>query len=111
MTFNAGQQLGFDLSPRATPYQSHSATSKAAALSAEPSSGTKRGLLLAFLRGRGATGATDEEMQFLVPMNPNTQRPRRVELVQGGFIEDSHRTRPTLGGDDAVVWVCREYLG
>ena len=90
------------------PYQRHSATSKAAALSAEPTAGTKRAILLAFIRGRGITGATDEEMQLDVPMNPNTQRPRRVELVQGGWIRDSKRTRATAGGDQAVVWVAKE---
>lgn len=99
--------ISFDFEPRSAPYQRHSATSKAAALSAEPQAGTKRAILLAFLRGRGLTGATDEEMQANVPMNANTQRPRRVELVQGHFIEDSKRTRATIGGDQAVVWVAR----
>lgn len=99
--------ISFDFEPRKAPYQRHSATSKAAALSAEPQGGTKRAILLAFLRGRGLTGATDEEMQASVPMNANTQRPRRVELVQGHFIEDSKRTRATMGGDQAVVWVAR----
>ena len=55
--------ISFDFEPRSAPYQRHSATSKAAALSAEPQAGTKRAILLAFLRGRGLTGATDEEMQ------------------------------------------------
>ena len=105
------QQMPFDLAPRSAPYQRNSATSKAAALRAEPSASTKRGLLLAFLRGLGAKGATDEEMQCLVPMNPNTQRPRRVELVQGSWIVNSGRTRYTIGGDDAVVWVASEFAG
>jgi hypothetical protein len=103
-------QLSFDLEPRRAPFQKHSSTSRSAALSAEPSAGTKRGMLLAFLRGRGPDGATDEEMQSTVPMNPNTQRPRRVELVQGGFITDSGRTRKTVGGDEAVVWTAKEFL-
>lgn len=105
------QQLSFDLAPRTVPYQRNSSTSKAAALRAEPLASTKRGELLAFLRGREAKGATDEEMQCLVPMNPNTQRPRRVELVQGAWIVNSGRTRKTLGGDDAVVWVASEFAG
>lgn len=101
--------MSFDFSPRAAPFQRHSATSRSAALSAEPAAGTKRALLLAFLRGRGLAGATDEEMQTVVPMNANTQRPRRVELVQGHFIQDSKRTRATVGGDQAVVWVAKEF--
>lgn len=102
------QQLAFDLVAPA-PYQRHSATSKAAALNAEPTAGTKRAIALAFLRGRGAQGATDEEMQELIPLTPNTQRPRRVELVKGKFVVDSGRTRKTRGGDEAVVWVAVEY--
>jgi hypothetical protein len=101
--------INFDFTPRSAPFQRHSSTSKAAALSAEPMAGTKRAILLGFLRGRGAAGATDEEMQTTVPMNPNTQRPRRVELVQGTFVVDSGRTRKTAGGDEAVVWVACEF--
>lgn len=93
------------------PFQRHSATSKAAALSAEPTAGTKRAIALAFLRGRGLVGATDEEMQELIPLTPNTQRPRRVELVKGKFVVDSGRTRKTRGGDEAVVWVAAEFEG
>jgi hypothetical protein len=91
------------------PYQRHSATSKAAALSAEPTAGTKRAVALAFLRGRGAAGATDEEMQEHIPLGANTQRPRLVELVKGHFVVDSGRTRRTRGGDEAVVWVAIEF--
>ena len=31
-------------------------------------------------------------------------RTRRSELVQDGLLRDSHRTTPTLGGHQAVVW-------
>lgn len=103
------QQLAFDLSPRPVAYQAHSKTSKAASLKVAPKAGTMRWVLLEFLRGRGQTGATDEEMQSMVPMVANTQRPRRVELVKGLHIEDSGRTRKTCGGDDAVVWCAAEF--
>lgn len=101
-------QLPIDFIQRA-PYQRHSRTSRAAAINSEPAAGTKRGLALAHLRRQGAAGATDEEMQAQIPMNPNTQRPRRVELVAAGLVRDSGRTRKTAGGDDAVVWVATEY--
>jgi hypothetical protein len=99
--------LNFDTVP--APFQRRSPTSQAAALAVEPRSGTLRAMVLSFLRGRGATGATDEEIQLRVPMNANTERPRRVELVRGGFILDSGRTRPTVSGDEAVVWVASEW--
>ena len=90
------------------PYQRHSPTSRAAAVAIEPVAGTRRAQVLAFIRERGAVGATDEEMQLRIPMSPNTQRPRRVELVQGQHIVNSGRTRQTLAGDEAVVWVASE---
>lgn len=102
-------QLAFDLTPRRALFQSHSPTSRAAAFRAEPAAGTKRWILLQYLRGCGPTGATDEEMQRHAPMSANTQRPRRVELVQGGLVKDSGHVRKTLGGDDAVVWVVVEF--
>ena len=86
------------------PYQRHSATSRAAAIGIAPRAGTKRAQVLDFLRSH-KEGATDEEMQECIPMSANTQRPRRCELVAAKFIKDSGRTRKTVGGDDAVVWV------
>lgn len=104
-------QLSMDFSPAPAPYQRHSRTSAAAAQNIEPKTGTKRALVLAFLRGRGAAGATDEEMQQQIPMSPNTQRPRRVELVAARLIKDSGQERNTSGGDAAVVWVAVEHGG
>lgn len=103
------QQLSIDFTAAPAPYQRHSRTSRAAAESVEPKTGTKRAIALAFLRGRGMAGATDEEMQNHIPMNANTQRPRRVELVQARLAMDSGRTRMTAGGDEAVVWLAKEY--
>ncbi len=100
-------QLSIDMTPRAAPYQRHSPTSKAAAEDVEPRTGTQRALVLSFLRGRGVTGATDEEMQNCIPMSANAQRPRRGELKS--LIRDSGRTRPTASGNQAVVWVAAEF--
>ena len=107
------QQLSIDFDAamrhRRAPAQRHSATSRAAAASIEPTAGTKRAIVLAFLRGCGAAGATDDQMQAGIPMSANTQRPRRVELVRAHLVVDSGKTRLTPGGDDAVVWVAREF--
>ena len=86
------------------PAQGHSATSRQAAAEIEPSSGTLRGYVLAYLRGTGETGATDEEMQTALNMNPSTQRPRRIELVNAGLAHASHVTRRTRSGRSATVW-------
>lgn len=88
-----------------TPYQPHSATSRAAAERIAPLAHTKRGQVLDYLAGCGEHGATDEEMQGAIPMPANTQRPRRIELVEMGFIKPTKHTRPTRSGDFATVWV------
>lgn len=86
-------------------YVRHSKTSYDAAVRYAPKRGTARGKVYDFMQPLGARGATDEEMQDRIPMKPNTQRPRRRELEQGGYVIDSGITRPTKGGDDAVVWI------
>ena len=63
-----------------------------------------------FLIARGREGATDEEMQQAIPMNPNTQRPRRRELEQALMILDSGRKRKTESGSNAVVWVVKDHV-
>lgn len=103
-TYTTPIQAALDFSARPR-YVRTSETSRAAQASAQPKAGTKRALVLAFIRGRGADGATDEEIQRDLPMGPNTERPRRVELVDAGLIRDSGRRRETLGGAMAVVWV------
>ena len=87
-------------------YQPHSATSYAAAVEIEVGADTLRGQVFRFLRCQGRHGATDEEMQTQLYMNPSTQRPRRVELVAMRMAEDSGRQRKTVSGRMAVVWVC-----
>lgn len=85
------------------PAQRHSATSVASAGAIEPISGTLRRTVLNFLR-RMPAGATDEQMQAALDMNPSTQRPRRIELVEAGLVCDSGTTRKTASGRMAVVW-------
>jgi len=101
-------QLEFDYAP---PYQAHSETSQAAAEAIEPDVATLRGQVLAHLRSCGVKGATDDEMQVALDMNPSTERPRRIELWRAGLVERSGRTRPTRSGRLAVVWVAKEFAG
>ncbi len=87
------------------PYQRHSDTSRTAAVAVEPKAGTLRAIVLAWLRNRGDDGGTDEEMQVGIPMDGNTQRPRRRELQKTGMIRDSGNTRRTTSGKTSVVWI------
>lgn len=50
------------------------------------------------------TPSTDEEMQDALGMNPNTQRPRRIELVEKKLVRDSGARRLTRSGCRAIVW-------
>lgn len=65
----------------------------------------RRERVAAFLRDRGSHGATDDEMQVALSMDPSTQRPRRIELVRAGRAIESGGHRLTRAGLDAVVWV------
>lgn len=90
------------------PFQSHSTTSREAAESAQGSAGSQRREVWSFLVGRGKNGATDEEIQNMLDLNPNTERPRRIELVNSGLVRDSGATRLTQSRRNAVVWVVVE---
>lgn len=86
------------------PAQGHSETSLAAAQAIQPDATTLRAQVIACLRRCGTYGATDEEIQAALDMNPSTQRPRRIELVRAGHVQDSGTTRPTRSGRQATVW-------
>lgn len=81
-----------------------SGTSRVAAVEAVPLTGSKRQAVFHFIQEQGWRGATDEEIQTALDMNPSTQRPRRVELVDQGLIQDSGRTRLTRSRRAAAVW-------
>jgi hypothetical protein len=86
----------------------HRATAKAAALAAEPRTGTNRRAVLdavaAVARDPRTVGLTDVEIQRATGLNPNSARPRRVELVDGGWLADSGVTREHYGREH-TVWV------
>lgn len=92
-----------DLFGGVPPHQRHSDTSLDAALSVAADVPNLRDRVLACLLAH-PDGLTDEEMQAALSMNPNTQRPRRVELIEAGLVEDSGARRLTVAGRKAVVW-------
>jgi hypothetical protein len=87
------------------PYQSHSETSFNAATEITGKIPTLRHQVLSYICTRHSFGATDEEIQIALNMNPSTQRPRRIELVNMNMVRDSGLTRKTTSGRNAVVWV------
>jgi transcription initiation factor IIE alpha subunit len=61
--------------------------------------------VLAYIAGRG-DGCTDEEIAQALGMNPSTARPRRIELMRAGLIEQAG-TKRTTSGRMAVVWMAK----
>lgn len=83
-------------------------TEKLAGSLAFPHSGTARMRVLRFIVVSGDHGATDEEVQLALDMNPSTERPRRDELARGGWIRRTGRTRPFRSGATGDVWVATQ---
>lgn len=76
-------------------------TSRQAALANAPRSGTQRAKVLLALYDHALT---DDEIAATTDLVGNAVRPRRGELVSGGFVEDSGHRRSSWMGHPAVVW-------
>lgn len=79
-------------------------TEDAAKWRAFPHSGRGRYRVLAAIAGT-VDGMTDQELEECLLMDRPTPGNRRSELVAGGWVRDSGRTRPTRAKNPAVVWV------
>jgi hypothetical protein len=80
-------------------------TEATAALLAKPRTGTQRALILEALWGALPDGLTFDEIKQLPGVADNAHRIRTRELVLGGHVLDSGRTRENRRGNDEVVWV------
>lgn len=84
----------------------HPATSKQAARKISIKSGTQRHRVLHLIAGHGPDGVTDERIQSY-GINANSERPRRIELLEAGFVEAvpyTEATGKTAAGLDATLW-------
>ena len=86
------------------PSVSHSLTSMKAAQEIRPSKAKLQIQVLEAIK-HSADGLTDEECQRVTGLQGSTQRPRRIELEIAGLIKNSGRTRETMSGRAAVIWV------
>lgn len=78
------------------------ATSRTAARAVTIRTGSQRYAILAHLLARGAAGATDLEIQEATELGPNSERPRRGELVDLMLVRpDGTRSH---AGMDWTVW-------
>lgn len=86
----------------------HPDTAAAAADSVKTITGQQRRRVYEFIESRGCLGATDIEIQNALDLNPSSQRPRRIELVERGVVTDSGTKRATPSGRSAAVWIASE---
>lgn len=96
----------FEPEPPGTPPEDDAAATRIAGHSP-----TARGRVLAQIRACGEHGATDAEVQAALGMLPQSEPPRRRELVRLGFIRDLRRRRATPSGRPAAVWVAVDAAG
>ncbi|MEU0467199.1 hypothetical protein ABZ215_24630 [Amycolatopsis sp. NPDC006131] len=80
-------------------------TSERAARLVQPKTGNQRGKILIDIVEHG--GSTDYELEHRLGLLASSVRPRRVELVQSGFIIDSGRVRHHQGSQ-WTLWVATE---
>lgn len=65
----------------------------------------QRRMILAHLADLPTRGATDDELELMLNVGGNTERPRRWELWQAALIEPSVLvSRPTRSGSKAAAW-------
>jgi hypothetical protein len=84
-------------------------TSRRTAERIMPRTGSIRSAILVQLIELGPRfGATDQELQGARQRSGDTERARRVELVEDGWVKDSGRRRPTSSGHDAIVWIATD---
>jgi hypothetical protein len=81
------------------------ATEREAAVAVFPRSGTSRWQVLLEIERAGDTGRSDYELACETGLRLYTAAPRRNELLNDGWIQDSGRRRPTDSGALAVVWI------
>jgi hypothetical protein len=77
-------------------------TSAKSAASVAPRVGTQRAAILTHIAERPG-GVTDFEIARDLKILPNSVRPRRGELIEGGYVVDSGQTR-VHRGSEWVVW-------
>jgi hypothetical protein len=82
----------------------HPITSHLAAFRVMPRSGTQRRRLLNLLVEAYPGGLTDEDFAERTGLSLNTIRPRRGELVRGGWAYATRERRKTQHDNDAIVW-------
>ena len=102
---NPFRPAGELFAPPTAPFQPSSPTSRAASRRVRHRAGTIAERIIAELRKRSSWGATDFELEKTLEIPGNSLRPRRRALEVEGLVVDSGRTRATVSGCLAVIWI------
>lgn len=85
-----------------------SETARKAAIDNYPRSGNQRHRVLMAIAGAGERGRTREELAADLRLPDNSVRPRVRELIEGGWVRATERTRPTGTGSQSEVLALSE---
>ena len=99
-TTYAAEQLSNPDEKHLGPFAKDSETSRRAAIDAYPRQGSQRWKILKALV---VSPLTRYEIMQQTGLLENSVRPRVVELIEGGWIEETDQTRPTGSKSKAVV--------
>lgn len=83
-------------------------TQEEAAYTVMPRTGTQRMTVLERIVEAGERGQTDDEVADATGIYRSSVTPRRLELREGGWIDDSGTQRQTGHGGNGIVWVATE---
>jgi hypothetical protein len=99
----------FEQDPQPTTWVNslaHSQTSVDAGHSVKPITGFQRRKVFAAIKAYGLSGITCQQLEIVLEMSGNSIRPRIVELMEQGLIEEAG-TRPTKSNRQATVYVVK----
>jgi Fic family protein len=88
------------------PHQIHAQTSIDAGHSIRSIKGHQQRKVFNAIRSYGLTGITAQQIGIVLEMDGNSVRPRIVELMTQGLIEEAG-TRPTKSNRQATVYVVK----
>jgi hypothetical protein len=75
--------------------------SRRAALKATPRTGTQRRKIYDYIKFAGE--ADRDQIAMWLKMSPNSVRPRVVELIEGGWVRSTGKTKKNLNGQDVEI--------
>jgi len=91
------------------PYQSHSETSKEAAVKKKTAK-AERTIITQMIINNGVSGLTNDEISEIKGKNSSFYSPRLIELERSGTIVKLKQTRKTRSNRDANVYVYHNHV-